>query len=104
MSAWVLTWVGWVALLLVTSYSVVVVEALAVLDRSVVRPESTLTTRLSLSGRSGHTVCSGDWSAVVCSSDLPPPVAEKKLVPAGIGSLRTTPRASDGPPLWTPSV
>src|SRR5437870_2938361 len=48
---WVLTWVVSVALLLVRSLSVVVVEALAVLDRSVVRRSEEYTTELQLRGQ-----------------------------------------------------
>src|SRR2546428_650603 len=68
---------------------------LAVLEMFVVREE------LFFSSRVRHSWSERVWSAGVCPSDLavrvPPPVAETKLVPAGIASDRLTPVASDGP-------
>src|SRR5438094_748239 len=85
---------------------------------------------VSLSSRRRDALSYVDWSSDVCSSDLttrvtdllaplvivvrfhpttpavrvPPPVAETKLVPAGIASDRLTPVASDGPLFVTVSV
>src|SRR5438874_2549148 len=98
MSAWVLTWVVSVALLLVRSLSVVELEALAVLDRSVVRLESNLTTRLTpLAALPAVIVLSFQGTVFVRELHAFPTRRSSDLVPAGIGSLRTTPRASDGP-------
>src|SRR5437764_5803673 len=100
MSAWVFTLSLHDALPIFRSLSVVVVEALAVLDRSVVRPESTLTTRLTLGAPPAVIVPRDRKSTRLNSSYRWPPYAVYYLMQDGIGSLRTTPRASDGPPLW----
>src|SRR5437763_730707 len=75
---------------------------LAVLEMLVVREESTLTTRVTdLVGMRVTAVSGVQTSPVV---RVPPPVAETKLVPAGMASDRLTPVASDGPLFVTVSV
>src|SRR5438046_3036383 len=94
-SAEVFTVVSSVAVLSEVSGSNTPEVVLAVLDMFVVREESTLITMVS--DFFARDVLSFPTRR---SSDLvrvPPPVAETKLVPAGIASDRLTPVASDGP-------
>src|SRR5256885_232418 len=98
----VLTVVSSVAVLSEVSGSNTPEVVLAVLEMVVVREESTFTTRDRKSTRlnSSHLVISHATPAL----RKPPPVAETKLVPAGIASDRLTPVASDGPLFVTVSV
>src|ERR687888_132839 len=100
-SAEVLTFVVSVAELLPGVGSETFEVTLTVLVMSAVREESTLTTKVT---------CAEPPEAIVPRDQVtvpavfvPPPVAETKLVPAGIGSDRLTPVASDGPALFTVS-
>src|SRR2546426_222685 len=75
---------------------------LAVLEMFVVREESTLTTRVT--DLLAPDVIVVRFHPTTPAVSVPPPVAETKLVPAGIASDRLTPVASDGPLFVTVSV
>src|SRR5438094_975998 len=75
---------------------------LAVLEMFVVREESTLTTRVTVSLHDALPIFR--FHPTTPAVRVPPPVAETKLVPAGIASDRLTPVASDGPLFVTVSV
>src|SRR5438067_12934563 len=75
---------------------------LAVLEMLVVREESTLTTRVT--DLLAPLVIVVRFHPTTPAVRVPPPVAETKLVPAGIASDRLTPVASDGPLFVTVSV
>src|SRR5256885_1017867 len=94
MSAWVLTWVVSVALLLVRSLSVVVVEAQAGRARAGAPAALYLPTPPSACAQPAVIVPRFQVTVLVMPRSPPLRVAEKKLVPAGIGSLRTPPMAS----------
>src|SRR5438477_525301 len=94
MSAWVLTWVVSVGPEVHRSLFQSQVEAVWRLERSVVRPESTLTTRLTLGAPPAVIVPSFQVTVLLMPLWVPPPVAEQKLVPAGIWFFRSSPRAS----------
>src|SRR5438552_3481501 len=68
----------------------------------VVREESTLTTRVT--DLLAPDVIVVRFHPTTPAVRVPPPVAETKLVPAGIASDRLTPVASDGPLFVTVSV
>src|SRR5712691_3591928 len=101
-SAEVLTAVVSVAELFTVLGSATAEVVVAVLEMAVVREESTLTTSVTVLK---------DPAVIVVRSQpttpavrVPPPVAETKLVPAGIASDRLAPVASEGPSLVTVSV
>src|SRR5438552_3708542 len=98
----VLTVVSSVAVLSEVSGSNTPEVVLAVLEMLVVREESTLTTRVT--DLLAPLVRSDECRAGTAAVRVPPPVAETKLVPAGIASDRLTPVASDGPLFVTVSV
>src|SRR5438477_616538 len=75
---------------------------LAVLEMLVVREESTLTTRVT--DLLAPLVIVVRFHPTTSAARVWPPVAETKLVPAGIASDRLTPVASDGPLFVTVSV
>src|SRR2546428_13104455 len=75
---------------------------LAVLEMFVVREESTFTTRVT--DLLAPLVIVVRFHPTTPAVRVPPPVAETKLVPAGIASDRLTPVASDGPLFVTVSV
>src|SRR5437763_1197513 len=75
---------------------------LAVLEMLVVREESTLTTRVT--DLLAPLVIVVRFHPTTPAVRVPPPVAETKLVPAGMASDRLTPVASDGPLFVTVSV
>src|SRR5437870_554818 len=75
---------------------------LAVLEMFVVREESTFTTRVT--DLLAPLVIVVRFHPTTPAVRVPPPVAETKLVPAGIPSDRLTPVASDGPLFVTVSV
>src|SRR5438874_504566 len=68
---------------------------LAVLELLVVREESTLTTRVT--DLLAALVIVVRFHPTTPAVRVPPPVAETKLVPAGMATDRLTPFASDGP-------
>src|SRR5207248_556214 len=101
-SAEVFTVVSSVAVLSEVSGSNTPEVVLAVLEMFVVREESTLTTRVT--DLLAPDVIVVRFHPTTPAVRVPPPVAETKLVPAGIASDRLTPVASDGPLFVTVSV
>src|SRR5438270_1558567 len=91
----VLTVVSSVAVLSEVSGSNTPEVVLAVLEMFVVREESTFTTRVT--DLLAPLVIVVRFHPTTPAVRVPPPVAETKLVPAGIASDRLTPVASDGP-------
>src|SRR5438477_496818 len=75
---------------------------LAVLEMLVVREESTLTTRVDRKSTRLNSSHMSNSTTAACREKQP--VAETKLVPAGMASDRLTPVASDGPLFVTVSV
>src|SRR5438094_311003 len=101
-SAEVFTVVSSVAVLSEVSGSNTPEVVLAVLEMFVVREEATVTMRwMDLLAVDVIVVRFHPTTPAV---RVPPPVAETKLVPAGIASDRLTPVASDGPLFVTVSV
>src|SRR5947209_4141355 len=98
----VLTVVSSVAVLSEVSGSNTPEVVLAVLELFVVREESTFTTRVT--DLLAPLVIVVRFHPTTPAVRVPPPVAETKLVPAGIASDRLTPVASDGPLFVTVSV
>src|SRR2546422_345581 len=91
----VLTVVSSVAVLSEGSGSNTPEVVLAVLEMLVVREESTFTTRVT--DLLAPLVIVVRFHPTTPAVRVPPPLAETKLVPAGIASDRLTPVASDGP-------
>ena len=96
------TVVGCVALLFAKLGSAVEDETLAVLDISAVRDGFTPRTSCTLALPPFAIV--PRFHATTPPDIVPPPVADTNEVPAGIGSLITTPLAPFGPRLVTESV